>query len=295
MSYSNARMQTVNGKGLSMNWDTRNPVMIAAGGAVLNGRCFGPCPRHAPTLVLLHEGLGSVELWRGFPQALAEATGYGVFAYDRRGYGRSSGHPAPWPVDYMTREAEDVLPGVLDALDLREGILVGHSDGASIAAIHLGRSSDARIRGAVLMAPHFFAEEMGLAAIAQARKAFEEGGLRARLARYHDHVDDAFGGWNGGWLTPAFKAWNIEGAIDGIGVPVLAIQGANDQYGTQAQIDTLERRLNVPFTRLILDGCGHSPHIEKPQATLAAITEFVKKLAEDGRISPARGTMRDRA
>lgn len=278
-----------------MNWDTQTPVTIAAGGAMLNGRCFGPSPRHAPTLVLLHEGLGSVELWRSFPQALTEATGCGVFAYDRRGYGRSSGHPAPWPVDYMTREAEDVLPGVLDALELDEGILVGHSDGASIAAIYLGGIADARLRGAVLMAPHFFTEEMGLAAIAEARNAYEQDGLRARLARYHDHVDDAFRGWNGGWLTPAFKDWNIESAIDEIEIPVLAIQGADDQYGTLAQIDALERRLKVPLTRRILEGCGHSPHVEKPQATLAAIADFVGKLAADGLVSPARGALRDPA
>ncbi len=270
-----------------MNWDTRDPVTIDVGGATLNGQCFGPPPGATPTLVLLHEGLGSVELWRGFPATLAQTTGYGVFAYDRRGYGRSSSFPAPWAVDYMTREAEDMLPGVLDAIGLREGVLIGHSDGASIAAIYLGAFADTRIKAAVLMAPHFFTEEMGLAAIAQAKTSYEQDGLRARLARYHDHVDDAFHGWNGGWLTPEFRDWNIEAAIDGIDVPVLAIQGREDQYGTLAQIDALERRLKTPLTRCILPECGHSPHSEKPQETLGAIVGFLEEPGNGGHAGPS--------
>lgn len=276
-----------------MEWDTRNPVTIKVGSASLNGRCYGPPPAESPTLVLLHEGLGSVELWRGFPQALADAGGFGVFAYDRRGYGHSSAFPAPWAVDYMTREAEDVLPHVLDAIGFNSGLLVGHSDGASIAAIYAGTIPDSRLSGLVLMAPHFFTEEMGLAAIAEARAAYDQDGLRAKLARYHDHVDDAFHGWNGGWLTPEFRDWNIEHAIDGISVPVLAIQGRDDQYGTLAQIEALERRLKPPLTRLVFDGCGHSPHIEKPDDTIAAIASFTNPLRERHRRARTGGDRRD--
>ena len=196
-----------------MNWNTDALMRIRAGGADLEAVCIGPSPSEAPTIVMLHEGLGCVGLWRDFPDRLAEATGHGVFVYSRRGYGASQPCALPRPLDYMTREAMDVLPDVLTEIGLQRGILLGHSDGASIAAIYAGSIQDHRIRGLVLMAPHFFTEPMGLAAIAKTKEAYETGNLRAKLAAYHADVDNAFRGWNDAWLDPAFAKWNIEDVI----------------------------------------------------------------------------------
>src|SRR5579872_1282837 len=261
-----------------MSWPSSALFRFPAGGATLEGRGFGPSPDEAATIVLLHEGLGSLGLWRDFPEKLARATGFGVFAYSRRGYGGSDPVELPRPLDYMTREATDVLPDVLNAIGLKRGLLLGHSDGASIAALYLGNRQDHRVRGLILLAPHFFAEAFGLASIAEAKRVFEAGELRARLARHHKNVDGAFWGWNRAWLDPAFKQWNIEDAIDYVRVPVLAIQGRQDQYGTLAQIAALERRLYAPLDKIILENCGHAAFIDKPQETLAAIAAFVAKL-----------------
>ena len=186
---------------------------IVADGKRLEAVSYGPPPDQAPTIVMLHEGLGCVALWRDFPQKLAAATAHGVFAYSRAGYGGSDPVPLPRPLDYMSREARISLPAVLDAIGFRRGILLGHSDGASIVAIYAGETADDRIEGLVLMAPHLFTEAPGLASIAEARRAYETGDLRSRLAKYHMHVDIAFRGWNGAWLDPGFKAWNIEDAV----------------------------------------------------------------------------------
>ncbi|HLH51869.1 MAG TPA: alpha/beta fold hydrolase [Roseiarcus sp.] len=261
-----------------MSWASPAPFRFPAGGAMLEGRGFGPPPDEAATIVLLHEGLGSLGLWRDFPEKLARAAGLGVFAYSRRGYGGSDPVELPRPLDYMTREATDVLPDVLNAIGFKRGLLLGHSDGASIAALYLGNRQDHRVRGLILLAPHFFAEAFGLASIAEAKRVFETDDLRARLARHHKDVDGAFWGWNRAWLDPAFKEWNIEEAIDYIRVPVLAIQGRQDQYGTLAQIAALERRLYAPLDKVILDNCGHAAFIDKPQETVAAIAAFVAKL-----------------
>ena len=201
-----------------------------------------------------------------------------MFAYSRRGYGDSEPCALPRPLDYMTREAVDVLPDVLGEIGLRRGILLGHSDGASIAAIYAGGIQDHRIRGLVLMAPHFFTEPMGLAAIAKTKHAYETGNLRAKLAAYHSDVDNAFRGWSGAWLDPAFVTWNIEDAIAYIRVPVLAIQGKDDQYGTPAQIRALEEQLYSPLDVELLDQCRHSPFIDQAEPTLAMITDFVARL-----------------
>jgi pimeloyl-ACP methyl ester carboxylesterase len=182
----------------------------------------------------------------------------------------------------MTREAGTSLPEVLEAIDFRRGILLGHSDGASIAAIYAGERADARVGGLVLMAPHVFAEAPGLASIAKARRAYDAGDLRARLAKYHAHVDSAFRGWNDAWLAPNFKAWNIESFIDHWRAPALLIQGADDQYGTLEQIRAIEKRSPVPFETLILDNCRHSPQFEQPRATLDAIVAFCKKVLGTG-------------
>jgi pimeloyl-ACP methyl ester carboxylesterase len=173
-------------------------------GKRLEAVAFGPPPDKAPTIVMLHEGLGCLALWRDFPQKLAAATGHGVFAYSRAGYGLSHPVDLPRPLDYMSREARFSLPALLDAIGLTRGLLLGHSDGASIAAIYAGEHADERIKGLILMAPHLFTEAMGLASIAEAGHAYETGDLRARLAKYHAHVDVAFRGWNDAWLDSGF-------------------------------------------------------------------------------------------
>jgi pimeloyl-ACP methyl ester carboxylesterase len=251
---------------------------IVAGGKRLEAVAYGPSPGQAPTIVMLHEGLGCVALWRDFPAKLAAATGHGVFAYSRAGYGRCERIDLPRPLDYMSREARFSLPAVLEAIGLERGILLGHSDGASIAAIYAGEHADERIRGLVLMAPHLFTEETGLASIAEARRTYEAGDLRAKLAKYHAHVDSAFLGWNGAWLDPRFKAWNIEKAVGRWRVPALIIQGVDDQYGTLEQVRAIEARSPAPVTSLILGACRHSPQVDQPQATLDAIAGFCAKV-----------------
>ena len=267
-----------------MNWEIASPQRFAAGGAMLEGQCHGPSPAQARTIVLLHEGLGSMGLWRDFPHRLAAATGMGVFAYSRRGYGHSDTVALPRPLDYMVREAVEVLPDVFSAIGFRQGILLGHSDGASVAALYPAHVADHRVRGLVLMAPHFFTEPQGLAAIAAARDAYESGELRARLARHHGDVEAAFRGWSDAWLDPGFAAWNIEDALDYIRVPVLAIQGEADPYGTAAQIEALRTRLYCPLEAVMLAGGGHAPHVSHPAETLAAVTDFLARLwrMEDG-------------
>jgi pimeloyl-ACP methyl ester carboxylesterase len=252
---------------------------ITAGGRGLEVRTWGPGPETAPTLVLLHEGLGSLGLWRDFPERLAAATGWGVAAYSRAGYGFSDPADLPRPLDYMTREAVDVLPGVLDALGVQRTVLMGHSDGATIAAIHAGSVADPRVRGLVLMAPHFFTEPMGLAEIARAREAFATTDLKDRMARHHADPEATFRGWNDAWLDPGFEAWHVGEVIDYLRVPVLAIQGAEDQYGTLAQIAEIETRSYAPVETLILPGCRHAPHQDCPEAVLAGVSEFCARLA----------------
>jgi pimeloyl-ACP methyl ester carboxylesterase len=256
---------------------------IVADGKRLEASAYGPAPGDAPTVVMLHEGLGCVALWRDFPARLAAATGLGVFVYSRAGYGRSDPVDLPRPLDYMTREARFSLPQVLDAIGLRRGILIGHSDGASIAAIYAGEHADERVKGLVLMAPHVFTEAPGLASIAEAKRAYQSGDLREKLAKYHAHVDNAFLGWNGAWLDPGFKSWNVESFVDRWRVPSLLIQGAGDQYGTIAQIRAIEARSPAPVASLVLDGCRHSPHLEQPEATLDAVAAFCAKIFRNSR------------
>jgi pimeloyl-ACP methyl ester carboxylesterase len=262
----------------SFDWKPGELSSIRAGGKVLEAVAFGPPPGRAPTIIMLHEGLGCVALWRDFPQKLAEATGFGVFVYSRAGYGQSDPVELPRPLDYMTREAMDVLPEVLDAISFENGILLGHSDGASIAAIYAGGVEDFRVRGLVLIAPHFFTEASGLASIAEARTNYDNTDLREKLARYHKDVDNAFRGWNDAWLDPGFEDWNIAEAIDYLRIPVLAIQGADDQYGSMAQIEEIESRIYSPVDVEIIADCRHSPHIEQPRKTLEVVAEFCTRL-----------------
>lgn len=263
---------------MSLTWDTSADQFLTAGGKRLEYACYGPPPQDAPTLVLLHEGLGCVALWREFPARLAEATGLGVFVYSRAGYGQSDTIELPRPLDYMTREATDVLGQVLDQAGITQAILLGHSDGATIAAVYGGSVSDMRVRGLVLIAPHFFTEPEGLAAIQAAGDAFSSGDLRQKLSLYHADVDAAFLGWHDAWTDPGFVEWNVADAIDHLRIPVLAIQGREDAYGTLAQISELEDRMYAPCETVILDDCGHAPHRDKPDDTVAAVSEFCARL-----------------
>jgi pimeloyl-ACP methyl ester carboxylesterase len=257
-------------------WREGQGLRLNINGASLEARCWGPPPDQAATLILLHEGLGCISLWRDFPQRLAQATGFGVFAYSRQGYGQSDPAELPRPLDYMTREALDVLPLILDQIGFQKGVFLGHSDGASISAIHGGRVQDDRIKALCLMAPHFFTEAGGLASISDAKTAFETTDLAARLGRHHANPENAFRGWNQAWLHPDFKHWNISDVIPDINVPVLAIQGKDDQYGSMAQLDALEQGLKTPFTRLELPDCKHAPHLEQAEKTLAAVKDWLK-------------------
>ncbi len=263
---------------MSIIWKDGTRVSVQAGGKNLDGLCLGPSPSTAPTIVMLHEGLGSVEMWKDFPARVAKETGYGVFVYSRAGYGQSDPADLPLPVDYMTREAVDVLPGVLDAIGFQHGILLGHSDGASITAIYAGSVSDMRVRGLILMAPHFFTEPAGLEAIKEAKNAFEKTDLHERLAKYHRDPDAAFRGWNDAWLNSDFHDWNIGDTIDHWRIPVLAFQGADDEYGSGAQIREVEERTYSPAETAILDECGHAPHRDQPEKTLALVAEFAARL-----------------
>jgi pimeloyl-ACP methyl ester carboxylesterase len=254
------------------------PGWIEAGGRRLEAAWWGPLPDAAPTIVLLHEGLGCVAMWRGFPQRLAEATGCGVFAWSRAGYGASDAVPPPRPVNYMHAEAA-LLGAVLNAAPVRDCVLLGHSDGGSIAALYAGTQPDARVRGLALLAPHFFVEAISIAGIEAARERYLTGDLRERLARYHADVDGAFWGWNGAWLNPDFRAWNIAAEAAGIAVPTLVLQGLADPYGTAAQVAALQAVARAPVQPLLLDGIGHAPHLEATEATLLAVAALVADVA----------------
>ncbi len=251
---------------------------LPLGSQRLEYRMIGPRPDVAPTLVLLHEGLGCVGLWNDFPDKLQQATGCGVFVYSRAGYGQSSPVTLPRPLSYMHDEARDTLPALLDAIGFRRGLLIGHSDGASIATIYAGTHQDHRIGGLVLMAPHFFTEDPGIRSIEEARTAYEAGDLRQRLARWHADVDNAFKGWNRAWLDPDFRKWDITEQLAYIRVPVLIVQGEDDQYGTVKQIEIAQQECYCPVEVVLLPGARHSPQRDKPEETLKAISEFVARV-----------------
>lgn len=252
--------------------------ILEIGDARLEYRMVGPPPDRAPTLVLLHEGLGCVRLWNSFPDRLAQATGAGVFVYSREGYGASSAGELPRPLTYMHDEALDVLPRVLDAIGFRRGLLVGHSDGGSIATIYAGGAQDHRIRGLSLIAPHFFVEGLTTASIQAAREAYESGGLRSKLARWHKDVDVAFRGWNDAWLHPGFRAWDISEALAYIRVPIQIIQGSDDPYGSRQQIEVAEAECYCPVEVCMLPNVGHTPHREASDETVAAVAAFADRI-----------------
>lgn len=259
-----------------IDWNDGGTARITVDGAALECGMFGSAPGFAPTIVLLHEGLGALSLWRTFPQKLSEQTGMGVFAWSRLGYGQSDLAPMPRPLDYMSIEGERCLPQVLDAFGFQDGIIFGHSDGATIAAIFAGAHHDPRVRALILMAPHFFTEPGGQTAIAATRDAYRKGALRERLSKYHRDVDTTFLGWADTWLDPNFAGvWNVEASLRNITVPILAIQGAQDEYGTLAHIEALAAQSRSPVETAIIEDCRHSPHQEKLDETLAAVSNYL--------------------
>jgi pimeloyl-ACP methyl ester carboxylesterase len=230
----------------------------------------------APTIVMLHEGLGSVSMWKDFPEQLARATGCGVLVYSRYGHGKSDRLREPRPVEFMHHEATVTLPALLEQLAIMQPILLGHSDGGSIALIYTATAA-ASPQALILEAPHVFVEDLTVQSIAKIRDVYKTTDLPQKLARHHDHAGETFWGWNDVWLDPAFRSWNIEDCLSSIRCPLLVIQGSEDEYGTLAQVDTIKR--GVPHARtLVLSKCGHSPHRDQPTATLEAIREFVGKL-----------------
>lgn len=256
-------------------------------GVSLEYRWLGPGPDEAPTLVFLHEGLGCVELWKDFPERAAEATGCGALVYSRAGYGKSDPCMLPRPLSFMHTEGLVTLPRVLDAAGIRRAVLVGHSDGASIALINAGGLRDERIMGLVLMAPHVLVEPITVESIRAAGEDFEKTDLRRRLSRYHgDNVDCAFRGWNDAWLHPLFTSWNLEIFLPGIEVPVLLIQGEEDNYGTALQLETIGRGLPSSPQIRMMPQCGHSPFRDQPEMTLEAITGFVAGLGAGAEVFP---------
>src|SRR5919201_5310145 len=252
---------------------TLHPVVTVGGLRVEVADRPGDVGRRA--LVLLHEGLGSVGLWREFPEALRDATGRRVIAFSRFGHGRSDPPRAPRTPAFFHEEALDVLPPLLEELDAPAPILVGHSDGGSIALIHAASHA---VSGLVLLAPHVFVEEITVAAIRETRRQFEDGALRERMARHHDDPDAAFRGWCDVWLDPAFRDWSIEDDAAHVTAPALLIQGADDPYGTLEQLDRIQARLQGPVEKLVVPG-GHSPHLDASEQVVGAIARFAAPLA----------------
>src|SRR5258705_765589 len=230
----------------------------------------------APTLVFLHEGLGSVAMWRDFPGNVALATGCAVVVYSRYGYGQSEVLREARRVDYMHVEALEVLPELLARLEVREPVLVGHWDGGSIALIHAATQGE--IRGLAVMAPHVFVEDISVKSIAEAKTAFETTDLPQKLGRYHADAAKTFWGWNDIWLHPDFRGWNIEEFLPRIRCPILAIQGFDDEYGTMAQLEAIARQIGGPIELLRLADCRHSPHRDQPGVVLEAMTSFIARL-----------------
>ncbi len=250
---------------------------LEVGGRNLEYRWSGPAADEAPTIVFLHEGLGSAGTWRDFPDRLASATGCGALAYSRPGHGGSDAPSGRRTLRYLHEEALDVLPAVLARFGIRDPVLFGHSDGASLAIIHAG-SGRHSVRALVFEAPHVFVETVTVEGVAEAARKYETTNLRERLARHHGPgVDALFSAWSGIWLSPGFRDWNIEEFLPGIRCPVLVVQGEEDPYGTVRQVEAIVGKVRGPATSLVLPGCGHSPHAERPDAVLEAAAGFVRR------------------
>jgi len=260
---------------LAMDWDEH----LVVGGKRLEVVWHGPGPGDAPTLVFLHEGLGCAAMWRDFPARLAAATRCGALVYSRLGYGRSGPCPLPRPVRYMHEEGLEVLPELLEVAQIRQCVLVGHSDGGSIAIIYAGGTPAAPLRGLITEAAHVFCEDMTLRSIREAGEMYRKGSLRSKLERYHgDNTDCAFRGWHDAWLHPDFRPWHLGEYLPGIEVPMLILQGEDDPYGTAAQVEAIRSQVGAAAQVLMLPGCGHCPHREQPDAALEAMAGFISAL-----------------
>jgi len=250
---------------------------LKAAGYNLEYDWLGPAPEVSPTIIFLHEGLGCVQLWRDFPRQLVDQTGLGALVYSRAGYGQSDSITLPRSTSFMHDEALVTLPQIIEQLHIRDAILVGHSDGGSIALIYAGAFKHT-VRALVLEAPHVFVEEFGLSSIRKAQADFEDSDLRLKLQRYHaKNVDCAFRGWNDVWLKPEFVNWNIERYLPQIEVPTLVLQGDEDQYGTWQQVERIENGCSGKVKAVLIENCGHSPHREQPQVTLEHIVAFLEE------------------
>jgi len=252
------------------------PEFVTVGGRKLEVQRIAGSGAGEPTLVFLHEGLGSVAMWRDFPHKVAAATGCTAVVYSRYGYGQSEVLREARRVDYMHVEALEVLPELLARLEVREPVLVGHSDGGSIALIHAATRGE--IRGLAVMAPHVFVEDISVKSIAEAKTAFETTDLQQKLGRYHADAAKTFWGWNDIWLHPDFRRWNIEEFLPRIRCPVLAIQGFDDEYGTMAQLEAIAGHTGGPIELLRLADCRHSPHRDQPQVVIEALSRFIDRL-----------------
>lgn len=273
---------------MTLDWTQGNGT-LTAGGKTLEWASWGAVSPRKPVIVMLHEGLGCVALWRDVPARIAQATDCPVFAYSRAGYGQSDAADLPFAIDYMTHEAVSVLPDILNAIGASSFVLMGHSDGATIATEYAGRVADFRVRGLILMAPHVFTEDLVLREIERARDAFENADLGARMAKYHRDPAATFRGWNEAWLNPRFASWNVADVIDYIRVPALVIQGMQDEYGTCAQVDEFAQRSYAPVDVELLDECRHSPHVDQPDRVITAVTDFTARLIRIEAAHPEAG------
>ena len=263
--------------------ETPRDGFLEIGGMRLECRWIGPAPAEAATLVFLHEGLGCVDLWKDFPDRLAERTGLGALVYSRPGYGRSDPVAELLSVDYHLTEALEVLPEVLDAAGVRRAVLVGTSDGGTISLMYAGDERAGRVEAVISMAAHVFNEDVTIRGIEEARAAYETSNIREKLARYHGgNVDWAFWSWCNVWLSPEFREWNVERFLPGITVPVLVLQGEDDHYGTEAQVEAIARQVSGPVETAIIPRCGHSPYLEQPEATLEAMAAFIERFVHGG-------------
>lgn len=264
--------------------------LLDAGGGRLLARSFAltaTAGKRSPALVFLHEGLGSIPQWRDFPEALVARTGLPALVYDRRGHGGSNPPDAPRSARYLHREALEVLPEVLDRCGVEDAILVGHSDGGSIALLYASAHPQ-RVRGAITEAAHVFVEEETLAGIRAAGEVWRSTQLPAKLARYHGAKTHAlFHAWHDTWLAPEFRDWNIEDCLPGIRCPLLVIQGRDDEYATQAQLEAIARQVSGPVETLMVPHCGHIPHHQAREPVLEAMTRFVRVVSPVGRVSEA--------
>ena len=252
---------------------------IEVNGKRLEVQWHGPRPEEALTLVFLLEGLGCTAMWHDFPGDLAAATGCGALVFSRLGYGGSDACALPRPLRFMHHEGLKVLPELLEKMGVTECVHVGHSDGGSIGIIYAGGTQALPLRGLITQAAHVFCEDLSVQSIQAARELYLEGDLRNKLKKYHGpNVDCAFWGWNDAWLHPEFMEWNLEEYLPGIRVPLLAIQGADDPYGTPAQAESIVSQAGGEAESLILESCGHAPHRERPQTTLEAMKDFIMNL-----------------